>query len=92
MKKVDFVKNVVKKTGYMRKDCEVVVDAVFDELVELFKNNDEMRIANFGTFKNVQRAARTARNVKTGEMIDVPARLAPTFKAAPALKDKVNGQ
>ena len=50
---------------------------------------DKIQIAGFGTFEVRERAAKTARNPRTGETIDVPACKVPAFKAGKGLKDKV---
>ena len=58
--------------------------------VPLFINTgDKIQIAGFGTFEVRERAAKTARNPRTGETIDVPACKVPAFKAGKGLKDKV---
>ena len=52
---------------------------------------NDVDIAGFGKFSGNMRAARTARNPRTGEAVAVPAMRVPKFKAGKALKDKVRG-
>jgi DNA-binding protein HU-beta len=52
----------------------------------------KITLMGFGSFQAKERAARTGRNPRTGEPIDIPAMKAPTFTAAKALKDFVNGK
>jgi DNA-binding protein HU-beta len=69
--------------------AEQVVDAVFDSIVAHLKKGDEVSIAGIGIFSVKTRAARQARNPRTGESIKVPAMKVPKFRAAKALKDAV---
>jgi DNA-binding protein HU-beta len=54
------------------------------------KSGDTISIVGFGTFQVRERAARTGRNPKTGEAIEIKASKSPAFKAGKALKDAVN--
>ena len=55
------------------------------------KNGDEVSVAGLGIFKTKMRAARTARNPRTGEAVHVPSMRVPKFQAAKALKEAVKG-
>ncbi|MEK7599266.1 MAG: HU family DNA-binding protein [Patescibacteria group bacterium] len=80
---------VHEKLGGTKKAADDVVDLVFDTIVNALKNGQEVAIAGFGAFSVKQRAARKARNPRTGEMVDVPAMKAPKFKAGKNLKESV---
>lgn len=69
--------------------AEQVVDKVFDSIVASLKNGEEVSVAGLGIFSVKQRAARDARNPRTGETVKVPAMKVPKFRAAKALKDAV---
>jgi len=69
--------------------AEKVVDTIFDSIINTLKKGDEVSIAGFGIFSAKMRAARTARNPRTGEPIDVPAMRVPKFRASKSLKDTV---
>lgn len=72
-----------------KKHSEEVVDFVFDTIASTLKKGDEVTIAGFGAFIVKARKARTARNPRTGELVQVPATKVPRFKAGKGLKDAV---
>lgn len=73
-----------------KKVAEKVVQTVVSEMKKGLADEGEVKLSGFGVFTVKERAARTARNPKTGETVDVPAKKAPAFKAAKALKDELN--
>lgn len=66
------------------------VDAVFDGITGSLKGGDSVTLVGFGTFSISDRAARSGRNPRTGETIQIKASRMPKFKAGKALKDAVN--
>lgn len=66
------------------------VDAVFDGIAGSLKGGDSVTLVGFGTFSVSDRAARSGRNPRTGETIQIKASRMPKFKAGKALKDAVN--
>jgi len=89
MNKQGIVEKVQTVLGGTKADAERAVDAVFDGITNELKSGDEVSVAGFGIFSAKMRAARTARNPRTGEPIQVPAMRVPKFKAAKALKEAV---
>ncbi len=89
MKKQDLVNVVVEVTGGTKVQAESIVKAIIDAITKELAKGGTVDIAGFGKFEAVKRAARTARNPRTGEMVKVPAKRVPKFKAAKALKDAV---
>lgn len=75
--------------GGTKVQAEQAVDAVIDSVVSTLKKGDEVSIAGLGIFSVKTRAAREARNPRTGETIKVPSMKVPKFRAAKALKDAV---
>jgi len=67
------------------------VDAVFDAITKALAKGEEVQVAGFGKFEVRNRPARTGRNPRTGEPVQIAASKAPAFKAAKGLKDSVNG-
>ncbi len=65
------------------------VEAVFDAITKSLSRGEEVTVTGFGTFRTAKSAARTGRNPKTGESIQIPASVRPKFKAGKALKDAV---
>ncbi|MES2088300.1 MAG: HU family DNA-binding protein [Patescibacteria group bacterium] len=75
--------------GGTKVQAEQVVDVVIDSIVNTMKKGEEVSIAGLGIFSVKARAARQARNPRTGESIQVPAMKVPKFRAAKALKEAV---
>ncbi|PIR69322.1 MAG: DNA-binding protein [Candidatus Niyogibacteria bacterium CG10_big_fil_rev_8_21_14_0_10_46_36] len=89
MKKTDIVDLVHEKLGGTKKQAEEAVDTVFMAITDSLKKRDKVSISDFGIFDAKARAARKARNPRTGEMVDVPATTVPKFRASRALKEAV---
>jgi len=83
---VEAVNGVLNTT---KVQAEQVVDKVFDSIVASLKKGEEVSIAGLGIFSVKARAARDARNPRTGETVKVPAMNVPKFRAAKALKEAV---
>ena len=77
------------KLGGTKVQAEEVVDTMLDAIVGTMKKGEEVSIAGLGIFSVKKRAARTARNPRTGEAVQVKAMNVPKFRAAKALKDAV---
>ena len=89
MNKVTLVAKIAEKSGLSKKQAELALGAFIDSVTEALKEGDKVQMMGFGTFEVRERAAKTARNPRTGETIDVPACKVPAFKAGKGLKDKV---
>ena len=89
MNKSDLVDAVNSKLGTTKAQAETVVETIIDSIVTSLKSGTEVSIAGLGIFSAKERKARTARNPRTGEAIQVPAMRVPKFRAAKALKDAV---
>ncbi len=89
MNKAAIAEAVHGKLGGTKVQAEEVVDVVIDSIVKTLKSGDEVSIAGLGIFSTKTRAARQARNPRTGETISVPAMRVPKFRPAKALKDAV---
>jgi DNA-binding protein HU-beta len=66
------------------------LDAMIEAVTSALKNGEQVNLVGFGTFVVRERAARSGRNPRTGETIDIKAAKNPSFKAGKALKDAVN--
>ncbi len=89
MNKQALVDAVHVKLGGTKAAAEGVVDTIIDSIVASLKKGEDVSIAGLGIFSVKARAARTARNPRTGAMVQVPAMKVPKFRAAKALKDAV---
>lgn len=89
MNKTELVAAVAAKAEISKKDADKAVAAVIDAVTDALKAGDKVQLIGFGTFEVRERAAKEARNPKTGETISVPATKVPAFKAGAALKAAV---
>lgn len=90
MNKAEFVDAVAEKASMSKTDASTAVDAVLDCLTDALKNGEQVTLVGFGTYLVRKREARTGRNPRTGEPLQIAASNAPSFKAGKALKDAVN--
>ena len=90
MNKAELIQAVAATGNLKKKDAEVAVNAITEVITNALKNGEKVQIVGFGTFEVKARNARTGRNPKTGEAIEVPACKHPAFSAGKALKDSVN--
>ncbi|MFQ5355699.1 MAG: HU family DNA-binding protein [Mariprofundaceae bacterium] len=89
MNKSELVDHVAETAGLTKADAASAVEAVVGGITATLGNGGSVSLVGFGTFSVSQRAARTARNPRTGETINVGPSQAPKFKAGKALKDAV---
>jgi integration host factor subunit beta len=97
MTKADLVESVTeaieRTSGPMisKKDCARVVDAFLDAIRDALKEQHNIEVRGFGTFKIRQRKTRMARNPRTGAPVEVSARPVPVFKPSKELRAMVAG-
>ena len=89
MKKSELIAAMAQKAELSKKDAEKALTAFVAVVTESLKANDKVQLVGFGTFESKERPARTARNPKTGEPLELAASKAPAFKAGKALKDAI---
>jgi DNA-binding protein HU-beta len=90
MNKSDFINALANHADMSKTDAARAVDSFVEVLKKALKNGDDVVLAGFGSFTVRKRAARTGRNPRTGETIEIAASMTPGFKAGKALKDAVN--
>ena len=90
MNKGEFVDAVAAKGEMSKADAAAAVDAVLDSVTDAMQKGDQVTLVGFGTFLVRRREARTGRNPRTGEPLQIAASNVPSFKAGKALKDAVN--
>ncbi len=90
MNRNELIAQVAQATGLTRKDATAAVASVFETVSAALTNGEKVSLPGFGTFEVREHAARTARNPRTGETIEVAASKAPAFKPGKTLKDAVN--
>lgn len=89
MNRTELVNAVAAKSGMSKKDCDKVICAAVEAVTEALKAGEKVSLVGFGTFETKERAARTGRNPRTKEAIQIAATKLPVFKAGKALKDAV---
>jgi DNA-binding protein HU-beta len=87
--KGELIDMVAGDVGCTKREAKIVVECVFENITGCLAKGDAVRLVGFGTFGVRQRAARMARNPRTGEKIQVKAMSVPFFKAGKELKEKV---
>ena len=90
MNKTELIAAVAEKAELSKKDAEKAVLAFFSSIEEALVAGEKIQLIGFGTFEVKERPARTGRNPRTNETIQIPASKNPAFKAGKALKDAVN--
>ena len=90
MNKTELVAAVAQKAELSKKDAEKAVAAVTAAITDALCAGDKVQLVGFGTFEVRNREARTGKNPRTGEAIQIAASKVPAFKAGKALKDVVN--
>ncbi len=90
MNKTELIDSVAESADLSKADAGRAVDAVIASVTKALKKGDSVTVVGFGTFQVRERAARTGRNPKTGDTIQINASKNPAFKAGKALKDAVN--
>jgi integration host factor subunit beta len=90
MTKAELVEEVSEKTGLPKKQAEIVVNTVFESIVETLKTGEKIELRGFGSFRIRQRDSRMGRNPKTGDKVDVPAKRIPYFKPGKELRELLN--
>ena len=92
MNKNELLEKVSSASGLSKKQSEAAINAFLDTLTDVLKAGDKISLKGFGTFEVRTREARTGRNPRTGETMEIAASKVPSFKASTALKNVVNNK
>ena len=87
MKKAELIAALAEKTELTKADVERCLDTLATVVTEALKADDEVKLSGLGTFKAAKRAARKGKNPQTGAIVEIPAKVVPTFKPGKELKD-----
>src|SRR5947199_9680207 len=90
MTKADLIESMASKLDLPKGQAERAVNMMFDDIVAALRNGDKVNISGFGTFAVSARKARSGRNPKTGETIQIAASKSAKFKPSKTLKDTLN--
>ncbi|EOW9161667.1 HU family DNA-binding protein [Vibrio cholerae] len=90
MNKSELIMKVAEDADISKAKAEAAVNALINSVAEELKAGGIVTLTGFGTFHVKKRAARTGRNPRTGENIQIAAANIPGFKAGKGLKDSVS--
>lgn len=91
MTKSELVDTLAEKYGTLtRKESEAVVSLIFDSMGDALRSGEKVEIRGFGSFTVRERDAREARNPKSGQVVDIPAKKVPFFKTGKELRERVD--
>lgn len=90
MTKAELVEQVARNTQITKKNAEVIVNTVFESIVDSLKGGEKIELRGFGSFRIRERGSRVGRNPKTGARVDVPSKKIPYFKPGKQLKELLN--
>jgi integration host factor subunit beta len=90
MTKAELVEEVARSTELTKKHAEIIVNTVFESIVDSLKAGEKIELRGFGSFRIRKRGARIGRNPKTGAKVKVPAKRIPYFKPGKDLREMLN--
>jgi len=90
MTKKDMAKAIADETGLSHNQAKEIIQQVLDGITETLVTEGRIELRNFGVFEVKKRRPRKARNPRTGEEVDVPARLVVTFKPGLEMAERVS--
>lgn len=90
MTKAELVDEVSRTAQLTKKHAELVVNTVFESIVESLRDGDKIELRGFGSFRIRHRGSRVGRNPKTGDQVYVPPKRIPYFKPGKDLREVLN--
>ncbi|MGB0747471.1 MAG: integration host factor subunit beta [Magnetospiraceae bacterium] len=92
MTKSELIAQLAEASPHLfQRDVERIVTTIFDEIAAALARGDRVELRGFGAFSVKEREARTGRNPRTGDTVDVDAKYVPFFKTGKQLRDRLNG-
>ena len=89
MTKKEIVKEISEALGMTQLKTKEIVQKTFDAIVKTLVEDGRIELRNFGVFEVKKRAARKARNPRTGDKVFVPEKFVVTFKPGKEMEEKV---
>ena len=89
MTKKEIVKTISEEIGLTQLKTKEIVQKTFDAIVETLVTEGRIELRNFGVFEVKKRAARRARNPRTGDRVSVPEKWVVTFKPGKEMEKRV---
>ena len=88
-RKQELIEIIAEKSHTTKSDSKKMLDAFLETVTETLAQGDSVQLVGFGTFKTSERKARSGRNPRTGEAVEIPAKRVPSFTAGNTLKEAV---
>ena len=88
--KADIIERIASGTGLTKIETEAVVNGFIATVIKALTQGEGVELRGFGSFRAQHRAARTARNPRTKEIVEIEARYVPVFKASKDFRDAVD--
>lgn len=93
MIKSELVQTIAERNPHLyQRDVENIVNAILGEITEALARGDRVELRGFGAFSVKNRPARTGRNPRTGEAVDVEEKWVPFFKTGKELRERLNAE
>lgn len=88
----ELIQKIAEENPHLfQRDVERIVNTVFEEIIGAMSRGDRVELRGFGAFSVKKRDARSGRNPRTGETVDVEEKHVPFFKTGKLLRDRLNG-
>ena len=91
MLRSELIAKLTEEYDLSQQDVEKAVAVILDEISEALARGDRVELRGFGAFSTREREARTGRNPRTGEAVNVAAKRVPYFKAGKEIRERLNG-
>ncbi len=90
MNKAELIGSIADKSGLSKADAGRALDAFVSSVSDALSSGDRISLVGFGSWSVDERGARTGRNPRTGEEIQIAAKNVVKFKPGAGLSDSVN--
>lgn len=90
MNKSDVIEHIAQQADISKASAGRALEAVLDAVRSSLQKGEEVAIVGFGTFSVTEREARTGRNPRTGEALEIAAAKVPKFRPGKGLRDAIN--
>jgi integration host factor subunit beta len=91
MIKSELIQLIAQKNPHLyHRDIELIINTVFDQIIEALGSGDRVELRGFGAFSVKSRQARQGRNPRTGDAVSVDAKRVPFFKTGKELRERLN--
>lgn len=89
----ELIQKIAEENPHLfQRDVERIVNTIFEEIIDAMARGDRVELRGFGAFSVKRRDARTGRNPRTGDSVEVDEKHVPFFKTGKLLRDRLNGK